>query len=63
MYSNSFNTSALQFGFKSGSSTVTCTDVLDDVTHYYNQRGSDVFLVLLDAILNDNFLGQKLVFH
>ena len=49
LYSNSFNTSDLQFGFKSGSSTVTCTYVLDEVTNYYNQRGSDVFVVLLDA--------------
>ena len=44
-----FNTSDLQFGFKSGSSTVTCTNVLDEVTNYYNQRGSDVFVVSLDA--------------
>ena len=49
LYSSSFNTSDLQFGFKSGSSTVTCTYVLDEVTNYYNQRGSDVFVVLLDA--------------
>ena len=45
LYSNSFNTSDLQFGFKSGSSTVTCTYVLDELTNYYNQRGSDVFVV------------------
>ena len=49
LYSNSFNTSDLQFVFRSGSSTVTCTYVLDEVTNYYNQRGSDVFVVLLDA--------------
>ena len=49
LYSSSFNTSDLQFGFKSGSSTVTCTYVLDEITNYYNQRGSDVFVVLLDA--------------
>ena len=49
LYSNSFNTSDLQFDCKSGSSTVTCTYVLDEVTNYYNQRGSDVFVVFLDA--------------
>ena len=49
LYSNSFNTSDLEVGFKSGSSTVTCTYVLDEVTNYYNQRGSDVFVVLLDT--------------
>ena len=49
LYSTSFNTSDLQFGFNSGSFTVTCTYVLDKVTNYYNQRRSDVFVVLLDA--------------
>ena len=29
--------------------TVTSTYLLDEVTNYYNQRGSDVIVVLLDA--------------
>ena len=49
LYKNNVNTSDLQFGFKAGSSTVTCTYVFDEVTTYYNQRGSDVYAMFLDA--------------
>ena len=48
-YTKSCNTSDRQCNFKSGSSTATCSYVLDEVTNYHHQRGSDVRVVLLDA--------------
>ena len=45
----SLKSSDFQFGFKSESSTTTCTFVLGEVVNYYNKNGSDVHIVLLDA--------------
>lgn len=44
-----FSTSDMQFGFKKHSSTTICTAVLDEIVNYYNDKGSDVYAVLLDA--------------
>ena len=42
-------TDLLQFGFKPNSSTVICTSLLRDTIEYYNENGSDCYLLLLDA--------------
>ena len=42
-------TDSLQFGFKPNSSTVICTSLLRDTIEYYNDNGSDCYLLLLDA--------------
>ena len=41
----------LQFGFKPHSSTTKCTStsLLCDTIEYYNEHGSDCYLLLLDA--------------
>lgn len=41
--------SDMQFGFKPGLSTTQCTFVLEDIIDHYNNKGSDVFVMLLDA--------------
>ena len=47
----SLSTDVLQFGFKPHSSTTTCicTSLLRDTIEYYNEHGSDCYLLLLDA--------------
>lgn len=42
-------TDVLQFGFKPNSSTIICTSVLLETIEYYNEHGSDCYLLLLDA--------------
>ena len=42
-------TDLLQFGFKPNSSTVICTSLLRDTIKYYNENGSDCYLLLSDA--------------
>ena len=42
-------TDLLQFGFKPNSSTVICTSLLRNTIEYYNENGSDSYLLLLDA--------------
>ena len=42
-------TDSLQLGFKPNSSTVICTSLLRDTIEYYNENGSDCYLLLLDA--------------
>ena len=42
-------TDLLQFGFKPNSSTVICTSLLRDTIEYYDENGSDWYLLLLDA--------------
>ena len=44
-----FNTSELQFGFKSNHSTHHCTFVLNEVVQYYVNNNSNVYVVLLDC--------------
>ena len=41
--------SDLQFGFKEHASTTQCTFAMNEVISYYNSKGSDVFVVFLDA--------------
>ena len=48
-YENSFCTSDLQFGFKKGVSTNTCTYVFKETVNYYTNENSNVYSVLLDA--------------
>ena len=43
------DTSELQFGYKEHSSTVQCSFTLLETISYYNTRGSDVNILLLDA--------------
>ena len=45
----SLTADVLQFGFKPHSSTTICTSLLRDTTEYYNEHGSDCYLLLLDA--------------
>ena len=45
----SLYTDSLQFGFKPNSSTVICTSLLRYTIEYYNENGSDYYLLLLDA--------------
>ena len=45
----SLSTDVLQFGFKPYSSTTICTSLLRDTIEYYNEHGSDCYLLLLDA--------------
>ena len=50
MLSNFYGTKILiQFGFKSHSSTNICTSLLRDTIEYYNEHGSNCYLLLLDA--------------
>ena len=42
-------TDSLQFGFKFNSFTVICTSLLRDTIEYYNENGSDCYLLLLDT--------------
>ena len=39
----------LQFGFKSKHSTTQCTFVLNEVIKYFNNKNTDVFVMMLDA--------------
>ena len=39
----------LQFSFKEHASTTQCTFAMNEVISYYNSKGSDVFVVFLDA--------------
>ena len=41
--------SDLQFGFKEHASTTQCTFAMNEVISYHNSKGSDVFVVFLDA--------------
>ena len=43
--------SDLQFGFKEHASTTQCTFAMNEVISYYNSKGSDVFVVFLDATM------------
>jgi len=45
-FQNQLNTSDLQFGFKSGSSTNMCTMVLKETISYYVKNKSSVFLYI-----------------
>ena len=42
-------TSELQFGFKSGTSTTHCTNVLMETVNHYNFNKTNVFVLMLDA--------------
>ena len=46
---DAFETSDLQFGFKSNSSTTMCTFMVLETISYYRSRGSNVHMLLLDA--------------
>ena len=39
----------LQFGFKSKHSTTQCTFVLNEIIKYFNNKNTDVFVMMLDA--------------
>jgi hypothetical protein len=43
------STSDLQYGFKSGSSTGSCTFVVQEVISFFNTQGSNIYCTLLDA--------------
>ncbi len=44
-----FSTNDMQFGFKKHHSTVQCTMIVNEVINYYENHGSGVYCVLLDA--------------
>lgn len=48
-HESKLRTSDQQFGFKRHLSTTQCTYVLNEVVNYYNKKGSDVYVLLLDA--------------
>ena len=48
-YKDKLITSDNQFGYKEETSTNNCTLVLKDVISYFKNRGSDVYVCLLDA--------------
>ena len=43
------STSNLQFGFKKGCSTDTCSFTVQEIINHYSEYGSDVHCILLDA--------------
>ena len=45
----SLSTAVLQFRFKPYSSTTICISLLRETIEYYNEHGSDCYLLLLDA--------------
>ena len=61
-----FSTSNLQFGFKSGYSTILCSGVLKAVANHYLSKGSKVYACLIDAskafdTVDHGILFQKLL--
>ena len=46
---HTLNTSDLQFGFKKDHSSNQCSFVAREVTQYYNNKNTDVHVMLLDA--------------
>jgi hypothetical protein len=48
-YSDSLLSSDAQFGFKKGTSTTTCSFVVEEVIRYYNNNDTPVYCVMLDA--------------
>lgn len=46
---DALSTSEMQFGFKAEHSTTMCTYVLNETINYYNEGGSNVHAVFLDA--------------
>ncbi len=48
-YNKYFDTSQLQFDFKSDHSTVMCNFSKGEIIKYYTDRGSKVYAYLLDA--------------
>ena len=49
LFSGFLTTSRLQFGFKSGSSTIHAVHLLKETVNYYCEHGSNVFCSFLDA--------------
>ena len=49
IHRNVLSTSDLQFGYRRGLSTTSCTFVADEVIQYYLNSSSDVHAILLDA--------------
>ena len=49
LHSDVLHTTNMQFGFKAAHSTTQCSFVVEEIVHYYKSRGSNVFLLLLDA--------------
>ena len=47
--SSVFSSSNLQFAYKGSSSTTQCSFVVDETINYYNQNGSGVHCIMLDA--------------
>lgn len=48
-YSHVFYSSEMQFGFKPGLSTATCSTVVNEIIEYFNNQGTNVYCVMLDA--------------
>ena len=46
---SSLCSSDYQFGFKRGQSTTLCTSVAQEVIHYYNHKGSNIYACTLDT--------------
>ena len=49
LHSDVLHTIDMQFGFKVAHSTTQCSFVVEEIVHYHKSRGSNVFLLLLDA--------------
>ena len=49
LYLNKFSKNLFQFGFTQGSSTTSCSFILQEIITYYNERNTGLFCVTLDA--------------
>ena len=49
LFSNFMETDQLQFGFKKKSSCSNALFVLKQISNYYNERGSNIYIAFLDA--------------
>ena len=62
-YQSCLTTSDLQFGFKRGFSTTTCTSILKNVVSKYIHRGSAVYSCFLDASKAFDRVNHKILFQ
>ena len=63
MYRNVLSTSDLQFGYKRGLSTTSCTFVAEEVIQYYLNANNDVHVMLLDASKAFDCVEYCTLFH
>ena len=63
MLSDCLKTSDYQFGFKSKSSTVLCSTMVDETTQYYIEKGGKrIYVLLLDNTKAFDKVSYKVLF-